>query len=71
MQTWPAFLNLKPVKISKVFSMLASSAMIAGEWPPNYRVHLFNVSADFFAKSFPTGTDPVKLTFLTSSLLNR
>ncbi len=43
MQTWPAFLNLKPVKISKVFSMLASSAIIDGEWPPNSRVHLFNV----------------------------
>ena len=51
--------------------MSASSAIIAGECPPNSRVHLFNVSADFFAKSFPTGTDPVKLTFLTSSLLSR
>ena len=44
-----------------------SSHTIAGECPPSSKVHLFSPEDARLASCLPTGTDPVKLTFLTIS----
>src|SRR5699024_2487677 len=64
----PLFLNLDRMVCSTARSISASSATMTGACPPSSIVIDFTVSALDLINDFPTGVDPVKVTFFTYSL---
>ena len=62
MQTWPEFLNFHGAIFLRTLSTSTSSQIITGAWPPNSKVHFFNVFEDNDWRCFPTSTEPVKVT---------